>query len=352
MRPAPESTPTAEPARHGISVVVVTLNERERIATCLESILAAEYPRSCLEIVVVDASSDDTPSVVARYPEARLLRSEKGFARQKNVGLRETTREIVAFTDADCAVFPDWLLRIDEAFRDERVAGVGGNAFAPPGLGLFGLCAASIGHPAGGAIGFDANVTPGPSGVEFVAGCNCAFRREWLELVGGFDSAFEAGGEDVDASRRVRAAGGRLEYPPELSVYHDPRQTLGDYVKWNKRVGISKYSLNLPSLLRIVVEPGFPLWSALALGVAVWLAATGRWTTLAVATVLGHLAFLVFLYVGARPYPLLLRRYRRIGLPLWAVLTVVPLLVYLRQVAMSVGELGEWRRRRSDSASG
>jgi len=352
MSPAPEPTPAEEPARHGISVVVITLNERERIAACLESVLAAEYPPAHLEIVVVDASTDDTPSVVARYPEVRLVRSEKGFARQKNVGLRESTREIVAFTDADCIVFPDWLLRIDEAFRDERVAGVGGNAFAPPGVGLFGLCAAAIGHPAGGAIGFEANVTPGPDGIEFVAGCDCAFRREWLERVGGFDSAFEGGGEDVDVSRRVRAAGGRLEYPPGLSVYHDPRQTLGDYARWNKRVGISKYSLNRPSLLRIVFEPSFPLWSAFLLAAASWLAVTARWAALAVAMVVGYLAFLALLYFGARPYRLLLRRYRGIGLPLWAVLTVVPFLIYLRQVAMNVGELGEWRRRRSEAAPG
>jgi len=350
MQTEPERRPAEEAASPGISVIVITLNEATRIAACLDSLLAVDYPADRREIIVVDASTDETPEIVRRYPEVRLLRSERGFARQKNIGLEAALYEIVAFTDADCIVFPDWLRRIEEAFATPATTGVGGNAYAPPGVSFFGLCVAAIGHPAGGAIGFDANVTPGPEGIEFAAGCDCAFRTEALRSTGGFSSAFDMGGEDVDASRRVRAGGGRLEYAPGMSVYHDPRQSFREYVKWNVRVGVSKYDLGRPVFVRLVLEPSFPLWSVVIAGGLLWLGRTQGWTTFIGALAFGWLAFLLFLYVGARPFPLLIRRRRRIGLPLWAVLTVVPFLIYVRQVAINVGALGEWYRHRRDSS--
>lgn len=141
-----------------ISVVIITYNEEKNIRQCLDSLMALDYPRDRHEILVVDASTDDTPQIVQSYQSVRLLRSAKGFSQQKNAALQAAKFDIVAFTDADCLIPRDWLRVIDRAFQDERVAAVGGNAFPPPGTRRFGLWSACVGHPAGGAIGFDANV--------------------------------------------------------------------------------------------------------------------------------------------------------------------------------------------------
>jgi GT2 family glycosyltransferase len=329
-----------------ISVIVITFNEQANIRGCLDSLTALDYPADLYEIIVVDASTDATPGVVGEYPRVKLVRSTKGFSQQKNAGLRHAAFDIVAFTDADCVIIPDWLRVIDRAFRDKRVAAVGGNAFPPPGTGRFGLWTACVGHPAGGAIGLDANIERGVDGIAFVPGCNSAFRKTALEDINGFDPLFFDGGEDVDASRRLRKKGYYLDYIPELTIYHRPRATLRDYWKWNIQVGATKYSLKRPSLARLIFQPSFPLWLIAAFVAIVWLGTRGHpGEALAFAAAL-WVIFIGTLLLFAKPFRLLIKRRKEIRVRLVTVVSVIPGLIYLRQVGINIGQIRKWRRVR------
>jgi cellulose synthase/poly-beta-1,6-N-acetylglucosamine synthase-like glycosyltransferase len=333
-----------------VSVVVITLNEEKNIRDCLDSLTALDYPEECFEILVVDASTDATPRIVEEYGRIRLVRSEKGFSTQKNVALKQAAFDILAFTDADCIIPQDWLKVVDRTFQDKRTAGIGGNAYPPPGTGRFGIWTACVGHPAGGAIGFDANVVRSAAGISFVPGCNSVFRKEALLNVGGFDPDFFEGGEDVDVSRRLREKGYFLDYVPELTVFHKPRGTLAGYLKWNVQVGITKFSLRQPSLARLVFQPAFPPWSlAAAAGIAI-LAARGYPSAALILAGSLWVLYLVGLVLMARPYRLLLRRRNKIGVRLITVLTVIPVLIYLRQVGINIGQFKKRRRRGAGKA--
>ncbi|MDH7513739.1 MAG: glycosyltransferase [Clostridiales bacterium] len=326
-----------------ISVVIITYNEEKNIRPCLDSLMALDYPKEKHEILVVDASTDETPRIVQRYEKVRLIQSAKGFSQQRNAGLEAAKFDIVAFTDADCVIPPDWLRVIDRAFREERVAGVGGNAFPPPATNRFGLWTACVGHPAGGAIGFDANVERARDGVDFVAGCNSAFRKSALIEVGGFDPRFFDGGEDVDVSRRLRERGYFLDYVPDLTVYHKPRRTLVSYLRWNIGVGITKFNLFEPSLLKLIFQPFFPLWFFIlaTLGVVFFV----KNPLLSIFLWLGLWISLIFaLWLAKKPFPLLLKRRKKVGVHLLSCLTIVPVLILLRQICINIGQLKKWAR--------
>jgi glycosyltransferase involved in cell wall biosynthesis len=82
--------------RPRISVVVVTLNEEERLRACLESAAWAG------EIIVVDAeSADKTVQVAREFTDRVFVRPWPGFAAQKNFGLEQATGEWVLSLDAD-----------------------------------------------------------------------------------------------------------------------------------------------------------------------------------------------------------------------------------------------------------
>jgi len=345
----PPSSEKSEAAR--ISVIVITLNEENNIAACLDSLIRQDYPSERFEIFVVDASQDATPEIVRRYPSVRYVRSAKGFSRQKNAGLLASRSELVAFTDADCIAPPGWLGAIARAFSNPSIDGIGGNAYPPPGSGYFEKCAAAIGHPAGGAIGFDANVSRGPRGIEFIAGCNSAFRRSALVAVGGFDQGFEDGGEDVDLSRRLKQGGFYLDYIPDLTVYHKPRPSLWPYIRWNIGVGVTKFNLRRPGLFRILLQPAFIAWPLLGLITAAGFVL--RFPRLGGALlILGWLGYLGILYFFSRPYPLLLRRRRRVGLGLFSAMTIVPALILVRQACINLGQLRMWIRVRREARGG
>lgn len=331
-----------------ISVIIITRNEEKNIRGCLDSLTRVDYPQDRFEVLVIDSSTDATPEIVSEYKGIRLVRSEKGFSQQRNTGIKAASYDILAFVDADGFVSRDWLKAIHSAFQNEKITAIGGNGFPPPGTGYFGLCVSCIGHPAGGAIGFDANVTRTEQGVEFVPGCNFAFKKQVLEDVGEFDPFFYDGGEDIDFSKRLKQKGYYIDYIPNLTFYHKPRRTLPEYIKWNIDVGITKYNLTKPSLIKIILQPSFPLWSMLFFLVLILL--IPRFVIISLLIALGWGLFLVFLFLKTKPFPLLIQRRKKIGIDLLSIFTVVPFLIYLRQVCINVGQIRKYLKLKFSSS--
>jgi glycosyltransferase involved in cell wall biosynthesis len=89
-----------------VSVVVITLNEEDRIRECLASVSWAD------EIIVVDAGSEDKTVALAReVTDHVVIHAWEGFAAQKNFAIARATGDWVLSLDADEQVEP--------ALRDE-----------------------------------------------------------------------------------------------------------------------------------------------------------------------------------------------------------------------------------------
>jgi glycosyltransferase involved in cell wall biosynthesis len=88
--------------RPRLSVVVVTLNEEDRLRACLESVAWAD------ELIVVDAESQDKTVQIARdFTDRVIVRPWPGFAAQKNFGLAEAGGDWILSLDADEQVSPE-----------------------------------------------------------------------------------------------------------------------------------------------------------------------------------------------------------------------------------------------------
>jgi cellulose synthase/poly-beta-1,6-N-acetylglucosamine synthase-like glycosyltransferase len=126
VRRRPVRTGEATPR---VSVIVAAHDEEEVIGERLENLLALDYPREQLEIVVAsDASTDRTDEIVAGYaPSVRLIRAPRGGkVVAQNLAVRETDAEIVAFSDANATWAPDALRKLVRNFADPGVAYVFG----------------------------------------------------------------------------------------------------------------------------------------------------------------------------------------------------------------------------------
>jgi len=117
-----------------VSLIVAAHDEEDVIERRLENLLALDYPREKLEILVAsDASADRTDELVeavaAREARVRLLRCPReGKVSAQNRAVRETQGEILAFSDANAQWQPDALRTLVRNYADADVAYVCGSS--------------------------------------------------------------------------------------------------------------------------------------------------------------------------------------------------------------------------------
>src|SRR4051812_33365852 len=203
-----------------VSVVVAAYQAQGSIDDCVRSLLALRYPADRLEVLVVDnGSADGTAAAVRRHGgRVRLLHEpRRGAGAARNAGLAQAGGDVVAFTDADCTVDPDWLRHLVEPLDDPQVGIVGGTIRARPGANQVERFGDWI-HDHGRAI---ERVRP-----PYAITMNWASPRAVVERIGGFDEWFIRA-QDTDLSFRMVKAGYRLVYAPGAVVYHHNESTLG-----------------------------------------------------------------------------------------------------------------------------
>jgi poly-beta-1,6-N-acetyl-D-glucosamine synthase len=114
-----------------VSVVIAARNEEENISSRIENLLAQEYPRALLEVVVVsDGSSDRTPELARQFANRGVnvieCSSPVGKAAALNIGVASASHGIVVFADARQRFSPNAIAELVSVFHDETVGGVSG----------------------------------------------------------------------------------------------------------------------------------------------------------------------------------------------------------------------------------
>jgi glycosyltransferase involved in cell wall biosynthesis len=106
------------------SVIIPTHNRRHLVSAAIESVLAQEPFGATLELIVVDdGSSDGTSEVIARYPQAKYVRSEaKNLSLARNSGMAVARGEWLAFLDDDDVWLPHKMQRIVESIAQHPEA--------------------------------------------------------------------------------------------------------------------------------------------------------------------------------------------------------------------------------------
>jgi len=116
-----------------VTLLISAYNERGVIASKIENSLVLDYPPGDLEIVVVSDSSDDgTDEIAGSYAACgvRLVRQNQrlGKAAGLNLGVAQSTGDIVVFSDANAIYQPDAILQLVRHFGDPSVGYVVGNS--------------------------------------------------------------------------------------------------------------------------------------------------------------------------------------------------------------------------------
>ena len=113
-----------------VSVIVAARNEEEHIANCINSLLALDYPKEKIELIIVDDhSTDNTCQIVQSLAanEPRLVPISLGDYFENNSGkagaiqfaVEKSRGEFIFVTDADCQVPKTWVKNLLSAFTPD-----------------------------------------------------------------------------------------------------------------------------------------------------------------------------------------------------------------------------------------
>ena len=214
-----------------LSVVVLTYNSASTIERCLDSLVTQDF-NDFETIVVDDASTDETVSLVSRYSSRLRLtivpNGSNNIPRGRNIGLSWSTSDHVAFLDSDDSATHDWARVIVATFAERPELALIGGFFIP-----------AYRTKTSQAIGLnDATIRQfAAKGVMRFSAGNCAINRN---VVPGilFDDEFPAA-EDLELASRVQRQF-PCSYIPEMRIYHTSRDSLSQYAKQMYRYGFMK----------------------------------------------------------------------------------------------------------------
>ncbi|MCC7181016.1 MAG: glycosyltransferase [Acidobacteria bacterium] len=211
-----------------VSVVICAYNAASTLEDCLSSLEQMTYPD--FEVIVVnDGSKDATGEIARRHPSMTLIEVPNGgLSAARNIGLAKASGEIVAYTDADVRVEPDWLTYLVQPFLTSDVVACGGPNVAPAD-DPWQARAVSLSPGGPTHVLLDDRVA------EHVPGCNLAVRRDALLAINGFNPLYLRAGDDVDVCWRLQARGGKVGFSPAALVWHHHRPSIKAF--WRQQVG-------------------------------------------------------------------------------------------------------------------
>lgn len=209
-----------------LSVVVPTLNGRDRLVACLDA-LAANAPDA--EIIVVNGpSADGTTGMVRNRTDVDVLIEvpSRNANVARNAGIEAATGEHVALVGFDLQVTDTWTEAVADGLAE----------------------ADAVTGPVYQSTSLDDSAAPDHARfrgrrVTFFNGRNVAFRADALEALDGFDEYLETGG-DRDAGHRLAALDRGIvwRYRMEARQEFDPDHRV-DSVDWNWTYRAAAYSL-------------------------------------------------------------------------------------------------------------
>jgi len=200
-----------------VSIIIPVRNGEKHLEKCTSSLKNLSY--SELEIIFINDGSTDRTGEILKKSNVKVIETEGiGPSRARNLALNGANGEFVAFTDSDCLVKENWINELLNGFKNENVAGVGGDQLSPLDETDFGRNVQDFMKCVGFITGY-IKTEKRLKKVSHNPTCNVMYRKAVIEKTGGFCPGLWPG-EDVELDWRITKKGYKLLFNPEAIVYH------------------------------------------------------------------------------------------------------------------------------------
>ena len=227
-----------------VTVLIAARNEEERIDHTITDILAQDYPKHLMEVIIVDDhSTDRTSEIILSYAAQGVkllqLKEDKPLNSYKKKAIAEAIRlstgDLMVATDADCRMGPEWLSTIVGYYEAENPVMISSPVTYFEEKSLFELMQTlEFSYLIGIGAAFIGN-----GRASTCNGANLAYRKDTFYEVGGFTGIDDlASGDDELLLQKVAE-----KYPGKIGflksreaiVYTHAKHTLGEFLQQRRR---------------------------------------------------------------------------------------------------------------------
>ncbi|MGL4450819.1 MAG: glycosyltransferase family 2 protein [Sarcina sp.] len=111
--------------KNSFSLILATYGRKKEIKNFIEALLKSDYDLKYVELIIVDQNDIiNLDSIIAKYKGTINLKhiksNIKGLSKNRNIGLRNATGDIVAFPDDDCEYLVETLSTINKNFNQKK----------------------------------------------------------------------------------------------------------------------------------------------------------------------------------------------------------------------------------------
>ena len=208
-----------------VDIIIPVKQMNHYVYESIPEILALDYDEYGI-IILPDAFNGES------FPKARIIATgAMGPAEKRDLALKYSDADILAFLDDDAYPRKDWLKKALRHFENPEIAAVGGPAVTPGDdsfwqrvSGAVFLSRISGGNPERyWPVGNIRNVDDWPS-------VNLLVRKDIFEKVGGFNSKYWPG-EDTKLCLDIIKLGKKIIYDPDVFVWHHRREGIIRHLK-------------------------------------------------------------------------------------------------------------------------
>jgi len=214
-----------------VSVIIPCRDEQDYIKFCLDSIIANDYPKEKLQVLVVDGMSEDgTRQIIKEYTQRHsnifLLDNKKKITPSAlNIGIKNAKSEIIIRADAHAKYAKDYISKCVRALERYDVDNVGGTMITlPRNDSIIGKAIVKvISNPFG--VGNSKFRTHSDNIIEVDTVFGGCYKREIFDKIGLFNEKLKKG-QDWELNNRLKQSGGKILLVPEIVSYYYARSSL------------------------------------------------------------------------------------------------------------------------------
>ncbi len=271
-----------------ITIIIPCLNEEQYIAECLESVLASDYDKSKMEILVVDGvSSDRTKEIVESYSKKHshiklLSNPDKIVPKSMNIAIKQATGDYIIRLDAHALYPTNYFSKLIEWHQKLDADNVG--AVIVTEVKNLNKKSASIKEVLSHRLGVgNSEFRTGVDEVKEVDtvpfGC---YKKEVFDRYGLYDERLIRN-QDIELNKRIINGGGKIYLVPDIECTYFAREDFISLAKnsysngfWNILTAYYTKTLNSLSLrhfipLIFVLSLLFPMLLSLLIPKLLWL---------------------------------------------------------------------------------